>query len=169
MKIDIKNLVHNFDENIADTLDTAGQIVRKHTDALDKCITEVRMLLTEEGDIEIQDLNYYVSYIPDLLYEVNTTLQQLAIKTDAAKMERKEVFNTAYHSCNSGTVQYKTSYAQQQCQEEQVIEDIYNRVYKEVEGKIEIATMLHGSLKKVLNYKTTECEITRTSKGNLSF
>ena len=72
MKIDIKNLVHNFDENIADTLDTAGQIVRKHTDALDKCITAVRMLLTEEGDIEIQDLNYYVSYIPVLLYEVNT-------------------------------------------------------------------------------------------------
>ena len=37
------------------------------------------------------------------------------------------------------------------------------RAYKECENKIEIATMLHSSLKKVQSWKTAELEITRTN------
>ena len=94
----------------------------------------------------VVDLSF-LSYIPVLLYDVTTRIQDLGIKSDAAKMQRREVFNTTYQELEHGTVQHKTSVSQQACQNEQMIEDIFLRVYKKCESKIEIATMLHGSLK----------------------
>lgn len=168
MKINMSELVKSFDENLQDTLDTATQVVKMYTKDLDICIEDIKNILNQD-DMCIDDLNYYICYIPVLLYELNTTLQQLGIKTDAAKMQRKEMFNTTYNELDHGTVQYKTSYAQQVCQEEQMIEDIFTRIYKECEGKMEIAVMLHGSLKKILNYKTAEFEITRDNRNSNIF
>lgn len=156
-------LIQKLDADTIDIIDTVNNITKNYTSELDKCINEMQALLSNEEDISPQQLNYYISLLPVLLYDLTGKVTELGIKSDAAKMQRRTVFNDAYVQQTQGTVSQKTSVAQNQSMNEQFVEDIMLRAYKECENKIDIATMLHSSLKKVQSWKTSELEITRNN------
>lgn len=156
-------LIKKFNEDCFDIVTTVETITTNYTKELDECIQQVRFLLQKEDDIPSAQLNYYISLIPVLLYDLTSKITELGVKSDAARMQRKQVYNDAYIEQDHGTVSKKTSIAQNAAVNEQFIEDIMLRVYKECEKKIEIATMLHSSLKKVQSWKTTELEITKNN------
>jgi hypothetical protein len=156
-------LIKKLDQNTVDIIDTVNTITTSYTEELDKCINEVRQLLSTGEDISPDTLNYYITLIPVLLYGLTDRITQLGIKSDAAKMERKKTFNDTYINTKTGTVTEKTSIAQNMAMDDQFVEDIMLRAYKECADKIEIATMLHSSLKKVQNWRTSELEITRNN------
>lgn len=141
-------LIKTLDKNTVDIIDTVNTITKSYTGELDKCINEVRQLLSTGEDISPDTLNYYITLIPVLLYGLTDRITQLGIKSDAAKMERKKTFNDTYINTKTGTVTEKTSIAQNMAMDDQFVEDIMLRAYKECADKIEIATMLHSSLKK---------------------
>jgi hypothetical protein len=155
-----------FDKECNDIINTVDNIATTYTKQLDECIEEVQDLIKNKDDLTIDQLNYYITVIPILLYDLHDKMQNLGVKGDAAKMQRKNQYNKAYQEQTNGTVAQKTSVAQDACQDEQMIEDIFSRVYKKCENKIEIATMLHGSLKKILNWRVSELEVTRTNTFN---
>lgn len=161
-----KEYLNDFNSQTDDIIETANRIAVVYTEELDECIEEVNDLLKNKDDLTIDQLNYYISIIPIYLYRLTDTIQDLGVKTDAAKMQRKNQYNKTYQEQEHGTVPQKTSVAQQSCEDEQMIEDIYVRVYKKCENKIEMATMLHGSLKKILQWRVTELEVTRTNTFN---
>ena len=156
-------LIKTFDKNTVDIIDTVNTITKSYTGELDKCINEVRQLLSTGEDISPDTLNYYITLIPVLLYGLTDRITQLGIKSDAAKMERKKTFNDTYINTKDGTVTEKTAIAQNMAMDDQFVEDIMLRAYEECADKIEIATMLHSSLKKVQNWRTSELEITRNN------
>lgn len=156
-------LIQKLDADTLDIIDTVNNITKNYTSELDKCINEIQELLSNGEDISPQQLNYYISVLPVLLYDLTGRITELGIKSDAAKMQRRTVFNDAYVQQTQGTVSQKTSVAQNQSMNEQFVEDIMLRAYKECEHKIDIATMLHSSLKKVQSWKTSELEITRNN------
>lgn len=156
-------LIKTLDKNTVDIIDTVNTITKSYTGELDKCINEVRQLLSTGEDISPDTLNYYITLIPVLLYGLTDRITQLGIKSDAAKMERKKTFNDTYLNAAPGTVTEKTSLAQNMAMDDQFVEDVMWRAYKECADKIEIATMLHSSLKKVQNWRTSELEITRNN------
>lgn len=156
-------LMQKLDTDTLDIIDTVKNITSSYTSELDKCINEIQTLLSNEEDIPPQQLNYYISVLPILLYDITGKITELGIKSDAAKMQRRTVFNDAYIEQTQGTVSKKTSIAQNQSMNEQFVEDVMLRAYKECASKIEIATMLHSSLKKVQSWKTSELEITRNN------
>ena len=156
-------LIQKLDTDTLDIIDTVNNITSSYTSELDKCINEIQTLLSNEDDISPQQLNYYISVLPILLYDITGRITELGIKSDAAKMQRRNVFNDAYIHQSQGTVSKKTSIAQNQSMNEQFVEDVMLRAYKECANKIEIATMLHSSLKKVQSWKTSELEITRNN------
>lgn len=154
-------LIKKLDENTVDIINTVNTITKSYTGELDKCIKEVKQLLSTGDDIPPDTLNYYITLIPVLLYELTDRITQLGIKSDAARMERKKTFNDTYINTEHGTVTEKTSIAQNMAMDDQFVEDVMLRAYKECADKIEIATMLHSSLKKVQNWRTSELEITK--------
>lgn len=156
-------LIQKLDANTLDIIDTVNSITKNYTSELDKCINEIQELLSNGEDISPQQLNYYISVLPILLYDITGKITELGIKSDAAKMQRRTVFNDAYIQQSQGTVSKKTSIAQNQSMNEQFVEDVMLRAYKECASKIEIATILHSSLKKVQSWKTSELEITRNN------
>ena len=156
-------LIQKLNTDTLDVIDTVNNITSSYTSELDKCINEIQILLSNEEDISPQQLNYYITILPILLYDITGKITELGIKSDAAKMQRRTVFNEAYLEQTQGTVSKKTSVAQNQSMNEQFVEDIMLRAYKECASKIEIATMLHSSLKKVQSWKTSELEITRNN------
>ena len=156
-------IVTEFDDQTNDIIETVNIIAVNYTQELDECIEEVQDLLKNKDDLSIEQLNYYISIIPIYLYRLSVLIQDLGVKTDAARMQRKAEYNKAYQEQTHGTVAQKTSIAQDASQDEQMIEDVFTRVYKKCESKIDMATMLHGSLKKILNWRISELEVTRTN------
>lgn len=156
-------LIQKLNTDTLDVIDAVNNITSSYTSELDKCINEIQVLLSNEEDISPQQLNYYITILPILLYDITGKITELGIKSDAAKMQRRTVFNEAYLEQTQGTVSKKTSVAQNQSMNEQFVEDVMLRAYKECASKIEIATMLHSSLKKVQSWKTSELEITRNN------
>lgn len=156
-------LIQKLNTDTLDVIDTVNNITSSYTSELNKCINEIQVLLSNEEDISPQQLNYYITILPILLYDITGKITELGIKSDAAKMQRRTVFNEAYLEQTQGTVSKKTSVAQNQSMNEQFVEDVMLRAYKECASKIEIATMLHSSLKKVQSWKTSELEITRNN------
>lgn len=156
-------LIQKLDADTLDIIDTVNSITKNYTSELDKCINEIQELLSNGEDIPPQQLNYYITILPILLYDITGKITELGIKSDAAKMQRRTVFNDAYIQQTQGTVSKKTSIAQNQSMNEQFVEDVMLRAYKECANKIEIATILHSSLKKVQSWKTSELEITRNN------
>lgn len=156
-------LIQKLNTDTLEVIDTVNNITSSYTSELDKCINEIQILLSNEEDISPQQLNYYITILPILLYDITGKITELGIKSDAAKMQRRTVFNEAYLEQTQGTVSKKTSVAQNQSMNEQFVEDVMLRAYKECASKIEIATMLHSSLKKVQSWKTSELEITRNN------
>ena len=155
--------IAQFDIETEDIVDTVDTIVEQYTYELDTCIEEVQDLLKNKDDLTIEQLNYYIAILPVYLYKLNDDLQNMGIKGDAARMQRKAMYNKAYQEQTPGTVAQKTSVAQDASQDEQMMEDVFNRVYKKIETRIDMATMLHGSLKKILNWRISELEVTRTN------
>ena len=109
------------------------------------------------------DLEKYIALLPVLMYELIDKMQVLGVRVDAAKTQKKTRFNTAYMHSDESTVAAKTSDAQLMVEEEQFIEDIYIRVYKQCEKKLDIADMLHSSLKKLMNLRLNEFNVTRNN------
>ena len=156
-------LLKDFNKQTMDIIETVYAIEDAYTKEANECITEIEKLIKDKEDIDIHILNYYITQIPIIIFNLVDNIQQLAVKSDAAKMQRKEVFNKSMMDQYTGTIADKTSVAQQACQNEQFIEDVFSRVYKQCERKIDILEMLHGSLKKILQWRVSELEVTRTN------
>ena len=156
-------LLKNFNIETQDIIDTVYAIEDAYTKEANECISEIEKLIKDKEDIDIHVLNYYITEIPIIIFNLVDNIQQLAVKSDAAKMQRKEVFNNSMMEQYTGTIADKTSVAQQACQNEQFIKDVFTRVYKQCERKIDVLEMLHGSLKKILQWRVSELEVTRTN------
>lgn len=155
------NFLKEFSRGCDDIVGTAITISSKYTDELDDIMFDIKQLLDNQDSLTVDDLTKYIAIIPVMIYDLIDKMQVLAIRTDAARTERKTEFNRAYITSDESTVAAKTSSAQLSTENEQFVEDIYNRVYKLCENKIEAAEMLHSSLKKILQWKLTEMETTR--------
>ena len=157
------DLVKQFNHQCDDIVNTALTVSEKYTSYLDDCIYEVRELLQNTSTISNEDLEKYIALIPVLMYELIDKMQVLGVRVDAAKTQKKNNFNTAYMDSVETTVAAKTSDAQLQVENEQFIEDIYIRVYKQCEKKLDTAEMLHSSLKKLINWRLSEFAVTRNN------
>ncbi len=142
------------------------QLVKKYCRDLDKAVNEINELLEDKQNLNADDLNYYVAYLPVLMYYVGNGIEELGIEGDTAKVSKQEAFNKAYLEAEEKTVQAKTSHAQQVVISEQLVESAFSRAYKQCKNKIEMANILHSSLKKVLQWKLSELEVSKYSQSN---
>jgi hypothetical protein len=157
------DIIKEFNKQCGDIVNTALTISEKYTSTLDDCIHEVKELLQNTSTLSNDDLEKYIALLPVLMYELIHKMQVLGVRVDAAKTQKKTRFNTAYMHSDECTVAAKTSDAQLMVEEEQFIEDIYIRVYKQCEKKLDIADMLHSSLKKLMNLRLNEFNVTRNN------
>ena len=155
------DIIKEFNKDCDEVVTTATTIADKYTNDLDVVLFEIRELLDRQTELSVDDLTKYIAIIPVMIYDLIDKMQVLGVRSDAAKTERKTQFNKAYITREETTVAAKTSDAQLIVEDEQFIEDMYSRIYKLCEAKIDVAEMLHSSLKKILQWKLTELETTR--------
>lgn len=142
------------------------QVVKKATEPLDELITEIQELLRDVQAISVDDLNYYIAYLPTVMYFTTDRAEVVGIKMDSSSAIRKEKYDDLYVLAAGKTIPDKESETRKLVMNESVIETAYKRAYKKVQSKLEHADKVLASIKRIHQFRLNDLELTNyNSKG----
>lgn len=154
---DIMNSVQEDSEYVQNLVD---RLVQDCCGTLDEYIQYVKTLLNSE--VSNQDLEDIVLTIPSLLYFVGEQQEQLGIRHDVAKSNRNILYNKIFME-TAGTVGAKKSVAELQLVSEDIVTMVYDRAYGIIKTKVEFATEILQSAKKIISRRMSESDISKSS------
>lgn len=167
MDLDVNNLrtiktrVEAYSRDIDSLVET---LVRKYAKDLDDFIDETKSLLDEREDLTDADIEKIVLKVPIFLYYAGSGLETLGIESDQAKAVKLDVFNDAYLKA-AGTIQDKTKRAELETMSEYVVEIAFQRAYKKLKTKVEMAVHVFSGAKKVLSKRMQDIDISKNEMG----
>ena len=146
------------------------KVLANYMEALDDVVAEIESILkdVETGEIERysnEDLERIAIKIPMLMYKIGGDLERVGVRidvTEAIKIHRQN--DTLLRV--TGTVPEKKAKAENGVVFEEMIENIYRRVYKQIERKLNYIDSLYSSIKKVMTLRITELEVFRRENAN---
>ena len=155
-----ENLLLNqeISENSKLIEDIAFNISKEFTQELDKVMGTCKSIFQSKDKITNQEIEDLLAQLPSILYFVNEGQEAVGIKQDIAEMTRKTNYNIAREKAN-GTVADKNTTAEGQVINEAINEIIYERAYKLIRAKIEMAQEMVNSLKRIFDARMMEYQI----------
>ena len=155
-------------DNISDTIkEISDKLVTKYCDDLDDLMIDIKSILTNDTMTD----SYLETVILDLantLYFTGSAQEDLGIKEDICKAIRQEVYSKAREQATGKTVADKTAQAELIAQAETMTLAIYSRAYKKVKLRMDAGYEMLNSLKKVMNKRITEMELSNSRYINKS-
>lgn len=146
--------------DMSETLEKIAQpIVDNLTKNLDAIISKTRQRQAESR-LSDTDLQNAILAIPLELYYLNNQLEKIVLKESLAKELTRDKYNEELAKAN-GTVNVKGSIAEQNSQEERIVQLLYTTANKRLNAKISTATEVLNSCKKIITYRNTEMELNR--------
>ena len=139
-----ENLLLNqeISENSKLIEDIAFNISKEFTQELDKVMGTCKSIFQSKDKITNQEIEDLLAQLPSILYFVNEGQEAVGIKQDIAEMTRKTNYNIAREKAN-----------------EAINEIIYQRAYKLIRAKIEMAQEMVNSLKRIFDARMMEYQI----------
>ena len=155
-----ENLLLNqeISENSKLIEDIAFNISKEFTQELDKVMGICKSIFQSKDKITNQEIEDLLTQLPSILYFVNEGQEAVGIKQDIAEMTKKANYNIAREKAN-GTVADKNTTAESQVINEAINEIIYQRAYKLIRAKIEMAQEMINSLKRIFDARMMEYQI----------
>ena len=155
------DIMQNVD-NISDTIkEISDKLVTKYCEDLDDLMIDIKSILTNDTMTD----SYLETAIMDLantLYFTGSAQEDLGIKEDTCKAIRQEVYSKAREQATGKTVADKTAQAELVAQAETMTLAIYSRAYKKVKLRMDAGYEMLNSLKKVMNKRITEMELSNS-------
>ena len=141
--------------------DAVESIVKRHTSDLEQVIHKIRDMLKDDTeqltDLEIDDI---MLQLPILLFDVTDDQELVGMQSDFSNQLYKESYNEAYKVAR-GTVADKTSVAELNSMASKLDSFIYDRSYKIIKQKIQMAQETLNAVKKVQASRQQKLEIGR--------
>lgn len=138
--------------------DIAFNISKEFTQELDKVMGICKSIFQSKDKITNQEIEDLLAQLPSILYFVNEGQEAVGIKQDIAEMTKKVNYNIAREKAN-GTIADKNTTAEGQVINEAINEIIYQRAYKLIRAKIEMAQEMVNSLKRIFDARMMEYQI----------
>lgn len=137
------------------------KLIYPYTSELDEYMEFVKELVSNTNHPPTnQELDDFTLNIPVLLYFTSQGQETLGVKEDLAKAFKVELFNKFYGQAE-GTVPDKKAYAELETRSQEITQIAYNRAYKKIRLKMELANETLQSVKKVMTRRITEYELSR--------
>lgn len=156
-----EDIMQNVD-NISNTIkEISEKLVNNYCKDLDDLMSIIREELQDNGGITDAELEFHIMDLANTLYFTGSTQEDLGIKEDTCKAIRQEVYLKARDS-GKGTVADKTARAELAAQSETLTLAIYSRTYKKVKLKVEAGYEMLNSLKKIMNRRISELELSNS-------
>lgn len=149
-------------DNISDTIkEISDKLVNNYCKPLDVEMSVIRLELKENNSLIDDTLEKHILELANILYFTGSAQEDLGIKEDTCKAIRQEVYSFYRNEAN-GTVADKTALAELACQKETMTLAIYSRAYKKVKLRMDAGYEMLNSLKKVMNKRITEMELSNS-------
>ena len=162
-----ESIMKNVD-NISDTIkEISDNLVKEYCEDLDNIMSELRQEITSK-EIDNYILESYIMELANTLYFTGSAQEDLGIKEDTCKAIRQEVYSKAREQATGKTVADKTAQAELIAQAETMTLAIYSRAYKKVKLRMDAGYEMLNSLKKVMNKRITEMELSNSRYINNS-
>ena len=162
-----ESIMKNVD-NISDTIkEISDNLVKEYCEDLDNIMSELRQEITSK-EIDNYILESYIMELANTLYFTGSAQEDLGIKEDTCKAIRQEVYSKAREQATGKTVADKTAQAELIAQAETMTLAIYSRAYKKVKLRMDAGYEMLNSLKKVMNKRITEMELSNSRYINHS-
>ena len=161
------DIMQNVD-NISDTIkEISDKLVTKYCDDLDDLMIDIKSILTNDTMTDSY-LETAILDLANILYFTGSAQEDLGIKEDTCKAIRQEVYSKAREQATGKTVADKTAQAELIAQAETMTLAIYSRAYKKVKLRMDAGYEMLNSLKKVMNKRITEMELSNSRYINHS-
>lgn len=156
-------------DNISDTIKKiSNDLVIRYCKDLDDLMSVIREELQNKGEITDEELEFHIMDLANILYFTGSAQEDLGIKEDTCKAIRQEVYSKAREQATGKTVADKTAQAELIAQAETMTLAIYSRAYKKVKLRMDAGYEMLNSLKKVMNKRITEMELSNSRYINHS-
>ena len=153
------------EEDSSYIISIVDKLVKDCCENLDNFVDYVKNRLSDASfpltDRELDDI---IITIPTLLYFVGTQQEKLGIRHDVTKVSRNTQFNEAYLKA-AGTAGAKKAHAESLVINDDIVLVVYIRAYNMIKSKVDSATEILQSAKKVLTRRISEAELTKLSTG----
>nr|DAH45625.1 MAG TPA: hypothetical protein [Caudoviricetes sp.] len=146
----------------------SDELVNKYCKDLDSVMIALREILNNPNSITDMMLEEYIMELANTLYFTGSAQEDLGIKEDTCKAIRQEVYSKAREQATGKTVADKTAQAELMAQAETMTLTIYSRAYKKVKLRMDAGYEMLNSLKKVMNKRITEMELSNSRYINKS-
>ena len=162
------DIMQNVD-NISDTIkEISDKLVEKYCGELDEEMKKIGNMLVCSQNMTDNELDFEILNLANILYFVGAGQEDLGIKEDVCKAIRQEVYSKAREQATGKTVADKTAQAELIAQAETMTLSIYSRAYKKVKLRMDAGYEMLNSLKKVMNKRITEMELSNSRYINHS-
>lgn len=161
----IMNKVDNTSNMIKEISDN---LVTEYCKPLDVEMEVIRLELKENNSLTDDTLEKHILELANILYFTGSAQEDLGIKEDICKAIRQEVYSKAREQATGKTVADKTAQAELIAQAETMTLAIYSRAYKKVKLRMDAGYEMLNSLKKVMNKRITEMELSNSRYINNS-
>lgn len=167
------NIRENEIEEVSDDVDTyshiidsvVNEIVVRETKELDTIVFEIKEKLSSRQEFSVDDLNYYIASLPSHMYFVGDKMETVGIKSDSSAAIRRERYDEFYVLARGKTINDKQSETNKLVMNELIIEAAFKRAYKKMQSRIDLADNLLTSLKKILQWRISELEVSGHSSS----
>lgn len=143
------------------------EIVNEYTKDIDKLIDDIQAKLNSQEFLDPYDMDRYEVQIPLCLYYLSEGLSYIDTMKDVSKAIRQVAFNEA-RARATGTVADKDAIAEQAVEQETLASITFDKAYKLLTHKKEIALELLTALKKVTSRRIAEYDMSRYNSNDSS-
>ena len=112
----------------------------------------------DEYEISDKELEKLMIRLPILIYELNNVMMKAGIREDLAKIIKQTNYNSSY-VMQEGTIADKKAGAELDIKEDILLETTWKRSVKIINQKMDIASELLGSVKKLVSKRMEEINI----------
>ena len=149
------------------------KILKNYMEELDEVVEGIEKIVKdiEKGNLERysnEDLERVALKIPTLMYKIGGDLERMGLRIDVAEALKDYKFNEIITD-GTGTVADKKAQAENQTLYDKIIEDIYKRVYKQIDRRLRYIDDLYNSVKKVMTLRIKELEVFRRESANNNY
>lgn len=141
--------------------EASDKLVSEYCKPLDAILENIQKELSTDKTITDSTLEYHILDLASVLYFTGSAQEDLGIKEDTCKAIRQEVYNKTREAAK-GTVADKDMQATLATQNESIVLAIYSRAYKKVKLRMEAGYEMLNSLKKVMNKRVAEAELSNS-------
>lgn len=154
--------------NISDTImELSDNLVRRYCKDLNVLMLNIQAFI-KANNVTDEFLETSILDLANILYFTGSAQEDLGIKEDICKAIRQEVYSKAREQATGKTVADKTAQAELTAQAETMTLAIYSRAYKKVKLRMDAGYEMLNSLKKVMNKRITEMELSNSRYINHS-